>query len=162
MSWWCKGQGISNHDIDYTEPNWFGPRTLRVNFQGAQLLQILLITGLILGLCPANERCHHKVTPSLMGGRKPRISPVLCRLILKSFFWALCNNQSILMNLNHMQQGVKYALNKSAWPWTKYKKELEQLERLCSEDTPRRLMITHTTESYCIPSQKKTKSKLQI
>ena len=40
--------------------------------------------------------------------------------------------------------------------------KLEQLERLCSEDTPRRLMITHTIESYWIPSQKKTKSKLQI
>ena len=40
--------------------------------------------------------------------------------------------------------------------------KLEQLERLRSEDTPRRLMITHTIESYWIPSQKKTKSKLQI
>ena len=40
--------------------------------------------------------------------------------------------------------------------------ELEQLECLRSEDTPRRLMITHTIESYWIPSQKKTKSKLQI
>ena len=33
--------------------------------------------------------------------------------------------------------------------------QLEQLERLRSEDTPRRLMITHTIESYWIPSQKK-------
>ena len=40
--------------------------------------------------------------------------------------------------------------------------KLEQLERLRSEDTPRRLMITRTIESYWIPSQKKTKSKLQI
>ena len=40
--------------------------------------------------------------------------------------------------------------------------KLEQLERLRSEDTPRRLMITHTIESYWIPSQKKTKSKIQI
>ena len=37
-----------------------------------------------------------------------------------------------------------------------------KLEPLRSEDTPRRLMITHTIESYWIPSQKKTKSKLQI
>ena len=37
-----------------------------------------------------------------------------------------------------------------------------ELERLRSEDIPRRLMITHTIESYWIPSQKKTKSKLQI
>ena len=41
-------------------------------------------------------------------------------------------------------------------------KQLEQLKRLRSEDTPRRLMITHTIESYWIPSQKKTKSKLKI
>ena len=41
--------------------------------------------------------------------------------------------------------------------------ELEQLECLHSEETPpRRLMITHTIKSYWIPSQKKTKSKLQI
>ena len=40
--------------------------------------------------------------------------------------------------------------------------QLEQLERLRSEDTPRRLMITDTIESYWIPSQKKTKSKSQI
>ena len=40
--------------------------------------------------------------------------------------------------------------------------ELEQLECLLSEDTPHHLMITHTIESYWIPSQKKTKSKLQI
>ena len=40
--------------------------------------------------------------------------------------------------------------------------QLEQLERLRSEDTPRHLMITHAIKSYWIPSQKKTKSKLQI
>ena len=40
--------------------------------------------------------------------------------------------------------------------------KLEQLECLRSDDTPRRLMITHTIESYWIPSQKKTKSMLQI
>ena len=33
--------------------------------------------------------------------------------------------------------------------------QLEQLERLRSEDTPRRLMITHTIESCWIPSQNK-------
>ena len=43
-----------------------------------------------------------------------------------------------------------------------YLNQLEQLERLLSEDTPRRLMITHIIESYWIPSQKKTKSNLQI
>ena len=40
--------------------------------------------------------------------------------------------------------------------------KLERLERLRSEDTPGRLMITHSIESNWIPSQKKTKSKLQI
>ena len=40
--------------------------------------------------------------------------------------------------------------------------ELKQLEHLRSEDTPHRLMITHTIDSYWVPSQKKTKSKLQI
>ena len=47
-------------------------------------------------------------------------------------------------------------------PWKPNDDKLEQLERLRSEDTPRRLMITHTIESYWIPSQQKTKSKLQI
>ena len=37
--------------------------------------------------------------------------------------------------------------------------ELEQLERLRSEDTPRRLMITHTFETYWIPSQKNNRSR---
>ena len=40
--------------------------------------------------------------------------------------------------------------------------QLEQLELLRSEDSPRRPMITHTMDSYWNPSQKKTKSKLQI
>ena len=43
--------------------------------------------------------------------------------------------------------------------WQSY---LEQIERPLSEDTVRRLMITHTIESYWIPSQKKTKSNLHI
>ena len=37
--------------------------------------------------------------------------------------------------------------------------ELEQIERLHSEETRRRLLIIHINESYWIPSQKKTKSK---
>ena len=40
--------------------------------------------------------------------------------------------------------------------------QLEKLERLDSENNPRRPMITHIIDSYQIPSQKKTKSKLQI
>ena len=27
MAWWRKEPDISNHDIDYVEPKWFGPRT---------------------------------------------------------------------------------------------------------------------------------------
>ena len=39
--------------------------------------------------------------------------------------------------------------------------KLEQLERLRSEDTPRRLMITHTIGSYWIPSQKNNRSRTE-
>ena len=56
--------------------------------------------------------------------------------------------------------------------YVKTNNKLEQLEHLGSEDAPpppppptpppHHLMITHSTESYWIPSQKKTKSKLQI
>ena len=40
--------------------------------------------------------------------------------------------------------------------------KLEQLERLHSEYTPRRPMITHIMDSYQIPCHNKTKSKQQI
>ena len=40
--------------------------------------------------------------------------------------------------------------------------QLEQLERLRSEIPPHRPMITNTSDSHQIPSQNKTKSKLQI
>ena len=47
-----------------------------------------------------------------------------------------------------------------------FQDQLEQLESLRSEDTPRRLMITHTidqfilmTSSYWIPSQNKVKAE---
>ena len=43
----------------------------------------------------------------------------------------------------------------------KYNGKLEQLERLHSEDTRQRLMITHTIESYWIPSEKKTNYKFK-
>ena len=39
---------------------------------------------------------------------------------------------------------------------------LEQLERLRSENTPRRPIITHTTDSYQIPCHNKTKWKYWI
>ena len=40
--------------------------------------------------------------------------------------------------------------------------QLEQLERLRSEDTPRRLMITHTIESYWIQSQNESRKIRKI
>ena len=40
--------------------------------------------------------------------------------------------------------------------------ELEQLEHLHSEDTPRCLMITHSTESYWIPSHKSKEDKAKV
>ena len=43
----------------------------------------------------------------------------------------------------------KYQIDIKSCPGEK----LEQLDRLHSEDTPHRLMITHTIESYQIPSQ---------
>ena len=39
--------------------------------------------------------------------------------------------------------------------------KLEQLEHLRSEDTPRCLMITHTIESYWIPSKKNNRSRTE-
>ena len=41
-------------------------------------------------------------------------------------------------------------------------KNTKTLERLRSETLPLRPMITHTSDSYQIPSQNKTNSKLQI
>ena len=48
-------------------------------------------------------------------------------------------------------QCVKSVATRLLLAWLQ--KKLEQLEHLRSEDTPRRLMITHTIESYRIPSQ---------
>ena len=44
---------------------------------------------------------------------------------------------------------------KNHWKFCYQLQEKLELERLCSEDTPRRLMITHTIESCWIPSQNK-------
>ena len=54
----------------------------------------------------------------------------------------------------------KQSLGAKCYEVYEEQQQLEQLERLRSVDTPRRLMITHTIESYWIPSQKNTKSKL--
>ena len=43
------------------------------NLHSFRVLSGETISGLILGLCPANDRCCYKVTP--LAGSKPRISP---------------------------------------------------------------------------------------
>ena len=63
--------------------------------------------------------------------------------------WLIAGESKLIMGLD-------------LWLLLSKHKKLEQLERLRFEDTPRRLMITHTIESYWIPSRKKTKSKLQL
>ena len=52
-----------------------GDEMLTENHGSKCLLCIDSVPGLILGLRPANERRRYKGTPSLIGGRKPRISP---------------------------------------------------------------------------------------
>ena len=52
---------------------------------------------------------------------------------------------------NLTQIGFKSSIFQPVWPWN-LMDDLEKLERLRSEDTPHCLMITHTTESYWIPS----------
>ena len=49
----------------------------------------IIHSGLIVGLHPANERHRYNVTPSLIGGCKPRISPV------HLFIVNACNIKSI-------------------------------------------------------------------
>ena len=90
-------------------------------------------------------------------------APLLCCFKFVHHFIAI-NEFKLELQSGNTQFGSKSmvflsreTLKFDRWPW-----KLEQLERLRSEDTPRRLMITHTIESYWIPSQKKTKSKLQI
>ena len=69
---------------------------------------------------------------------------------------------------NHLGCVANISVGKLGRHWFR----LEQLERLCSEDTPRRPVITHTidqfvlnpksillTSSYRIPSQKKVKAE---
>ena len=45
--------------------------------QVRELLGVLWLTGLILGLCPANERCCYKVMPSLIGWAQTQNQPWL-------------------------------------------------------------------------------------
>ena len=83
--------------------------------------------------------------------RKKSHIKVSSEFIVEKKWPYFCNSQNLHCQLNSI---LGHAYRQHI--------KLEQLERLRSEDTPRRLMITHTIESYWIPSQKKTKSKLQI
>ena len=65
---------------------------------------------------------------------------------LKHFLYSFAETMEVVINQAWNEQQVK----------------LEQLECLRSENTPCHHMITHTIDSYLIPSQNKTKSKLQI
>ena len=60
-----------------------------------------------------------------------------CLLIMRGLFWCLFHEL-------HAMRETRTTRMPAFWGY------------------PRRLMITHTIESYWIPSQKKTKSKLQI
>ena len=57
-------------------------------------------------------------------------------------------------------QALKGAQTQHDLPY-QYNK-LEQLEHLHSQDNPYHQLITHTKDSYRIPSQNQTKPKLQI
>ena len=48
------------------------------NWHSFRVLSIEAISGLIPGLCPANERYHHKVTPSLIGWAQTKNQPWIC------------------------------------------------------------------------------------
>ena len=76
---------------------------------------------------------------------------------LKNLYHILLFSQSFILNMDSNKPVPDYIIL-TQWNLG----QLEELERLGSEDTPRRLTITHTIESYWIRSQKKTKSKLQI
>ena len=52
-----------------------------------------IYTGLILGLCSANERRPYKVTLSL-AGRKPRISPVYIYIYIKNKKVNICRKHA--------------------------------------------------------------------
>ena len=60
-----------------------------VDLSGEWLLRVSLVfflyTGLILGLCPANERRRYYDVS--LAGHKPRIIPVICEIFVRA--WAL-------------------------------------------------------------------------
>ena len=95
--------------------------------------------------------------------------------------WDWCRSQIWFCTISRVQQSDEKSISKIEYlmnSWELQSKpnkqenlisyglggldQLERLEPLCSEDTPGCLMITHSIESYWIPSEKKTKSKLQI
>ena len=97
-------------------------------------------------------------------------SPCYCRLFIKP---TLKKNYMNLNDGNRVPTGKpqKFSMIFQWYFKTKipnfhdnserYKIKLEQLERLHSEDTPRRLMITYIIESYWFPSQKNNRSRTE-
>ena len=61
------GQGISSNGIDLIIPEYLVLAAKELMFTCMFYLYHDLMSGLILGLHPANERRHYKVTPSLIG-----------------------------------------------------------------------------------------------
>ena len=91
---------------------------------------------------------------------------ISCKILHKWMPMDLTDGKSTLVQVMvWCSQATSHYLNqcwpRSLPPYGITRPQLE-LECLHSEDTPRRLMITHTIDSYWIPSQNKTKSKLQI
>ena len=82
---------------------------------------------------------------------------VLIAKYLKNLYHILLFSQFFILNMDSNKPVPDYIIL-TQWNLG----QLEQLESLRSKDTPHRPMITHTIKSYWIPSQKKTKSKLQI
>ena len=99
---------------------------LRSEDTPCHLMICLTNAGTILCMPAANERWCYIVTSSLIG-------------------WAHTQNDAC-----NVHKSQPYSILISEPHGIKCK--LEQLERLRSEDTPHRLMITHTIESYWIPS----------
>ena len=112
---------------------------------------------------------RHRNVWNLVSRGCMRTSVIINSIIPISIIWLKCEFYQEYFEVKHSKFEVNYAIHlffcfvlflfsvyiKGIWYENVYanESELEQLERLRSEDTPRRLMITHTIESCWIPSQ---------
>ena len=82
-----------------------------------------------------------------------------CRCVLSSFLSSICHPVSPSVplfapnDIREVSLHIKRELVRVESNWRVLLKKLQQLQRLRSEDNPHRLMITHTIDSYRIPSQ---------